>query len=114
LLFNTPLEITTLGTKALTTLHISSIINDIALGQTIIGEHRQRVCTKCLKITTGGKIIVRDDCPSLTYCSHVCLRTSDDHLSAVGVLIDKINQNDDNSSSSLRERLGIFYNRKIL
>lgn len=53
-----------------------------------VGPGRQRICMKCYSVTSSVK--VRDDCPSLSFCSSECLSSSNAFLDECAPLITAV------------------------
>lgn len=63
-----------------------------------VGPGRQRICMKCYSVTSSVK--VRDDCPSLSFCSSACLTSSNSFLDECAALISAVSSWSCNSSNN--------------
>jgi hypothetical protein len=66
----------------------SKVISNASSAVVPVGPGRQRICMKCYSVTSSVK--VRDDCPSLSFCSSQCLVSSNAFLDECAALITAV------------------------
>lgn len=64
------------------------MVENVADAVLPVGSERQRVCMKCFTVSKSIKI--REDCPSISFCSNKCLEASSLLLDDCGLLITSI------------------------
>ena len=64
------------------------VISNASSAVVPVGPGRQRICMKCYSVTSSVK--VRDDCPSQSFCSSVCLASSSAYLNECAALITAV------------------------
>jgi hypothetical protein len=66
----------------------TKVISNTSSAVVPVGPGRQRICMKCYSVTSSVK--VRDDCPSLSFCSSLCLVSSSAFLDECAALINAV------------------------